>query len=65
MTWWRVPLTLAPVGPLVLGVRASVRLFRQLDELERQIQLLCSPGLSLKRWRGGAALSVGQHAPRF
>jgi hypothetical protein len=37
--WWRFPVALAPVIPLLLLLRAIVRAFRRLDELQRRIQL--------------------------
>jgi hypothetical protein len=37
--WWRFPVALAPLIPLLLLLRAIVRFFRRLDELQRRIQL--------------------------
>jgi hypothetical protein len=37
--WWRLPVALAPILPLLLLLRAIVRFFRRLDELQRRIQL--------------------------
>jgi hypothetical protein len=37
--WWRFPVALAPLIPLLLLLRAIVRSFRRLDELQRRIQL--------------------------
>lgn len=37
--WWRIPLALAPVVPVLFVLRAFLRFFRRMDELQRQIQL--------------------------
>lgn len=36
---WRVPLALLPLLPVVLAIRAMVRVLRDQDELERRIDL--------------------------
>ena len=38
-TIWRVPLALLPVIPPLFGLRAFLRFLRQMDELQRRIQL--------------------------
>lgn len=37
--WWRIPVALAPVIPLVFVMLAVVRYFGQIDELQRRIQV--------------------------
>jgi len=37
--WWRIPLALAPVIPILFALRAFLRFFRRMDELQRRIQL--------------------------
>lgn len=37
--WWRIPLALAPVIPILFALRAFMRFFRRMDELQRRIQL--------------------------
>ena len=37
--WWRIPLALAPVIPVLFALRAFLRFFRRMDELQRRIQL--------------------------
>ena len=37
--WWRVPLALTPVIPVVFALGAFLRFFQRIDELQRRIQL--------------------------
>lgn len=37
--WWRFPLAITPVIPVVVGIMAVVRRMRSMDELEQRIQL--------------------------
>lgn len=37
--WWRIPLALAPLIPIIFALRAFLRFFSRLDELQRRIQL--------------------------
>src|SRR5260221_12988983 len=37
--WWRIPLALAPVIPVLFALRAFLRFFSRMDELQRRIQL--------------------------
>jgi len=37
--WWRIPLSLASVIPILFAVRAFLRFFSQMDELQRRIHL--------------------------
>lgn len=37
--WWRIPLALAPVVPIIFAVLAFMRIFGRMDELQRRIQL--------------------------
>jgi hypothetical protein len=37
--WWRIPLALAPVIPVLFVLRAFLRFFSRMDELQRRIQL--------------------------
>lgn len=37
--WWRILLALAPVVPVLFGMRAFIRFFSRMDELQRRIQL--------------------------
>lgn len=37
--WWRIPLALVPVIPVLFAVRAFLRFFHRMDELQRRIQL--------------------------
>lgn len=37
--WWRIPLALAPLIPIFFALRAFLRFFSRLDELQRRIQL--------------------------
>ena len=37
--WWRVPLALAPVIPIIFAMVAFMRFFGHMDELQRRIQL--------------------------
>jgi hypothetical protein len=36
--WWRIPLALLPVLPALFGLRAYMRFFSRIDELQRRIQ---------------------------
>ena len=38
-TWWRIPLALAPIIPIFFALRAFLRFFQRIDELQRRIQL--------------------------
>jgi hypothetical protein len=37
--WWRIPLALAPLIPIFFALRAFLRFFSCLDELQKRIQL--------------------------
>src|SRR5215471_13281230 len=37
--WWRIPLALVPVIPILFAMRAFMRFFSNMDELQRRIQL--------------------------
>ena len=37
--WWRVPLVLVPMAPVVLALIAFMRYFDRMDELQRRVQL--------------------------
>jgi hypothetical protein len=37
--WWSIPLALVPMIPLLLALRAFLRFFHHIDELQRRIQL--------------------------
>jgi hypothetical protein len=37
--WWRIPLALIPVIPILFAMRAFMRFFSSMDELQRRIQL--------------------------
>lgn len=37
--WWRYPVALAPVIPLIFALLAFLRFFRNMDELQQRIQL--------------------------
>jgi hypothetical protein len=37
--WWRIPVAVAPMLPALLVLRAVMRAFTSLDELQRRIQL--------------------------
>ncbi|GHP00275.1 hypothetical protein KSF_103220 [Reticulibacter mediterranei] len=37
--WWRIPLALTPMVPLFFALRAFLRYFHQIDELQKRIQL--------------------------
>lgn len=37
--WWRIPLALVPLIPIFFALRAFLRFFFRLDELQRRIQL--------------------------
>jgi ABC-type multidrug transport system permease subunit len=37
--WWRIPLALVPLIPVFFALRAFLRFFSRLDELQRRIQL--------------------------
>lgn len=37
--WWRIPLALAPMVPILFALLAFLRFFRRMDELQRRIQL--------------------------
>jgi len=36
---WRIPAALLPIIPIVLGMLAFLRFFREMDELQKRIQL--------------------------
>lgn len=38
-TWWHIVLALIPMIPLAFAVRAFLRFFQRLDELQKRIQL--------------------------
>ena len=37
--WWRIPLALTPMIPIIFAVRAFLRFFHRIDELQKRIQL--------------------------
>ena len=37
--WWRIPLALVPIIPILFAMRAFMRFFSTMDELQRRIQL--------------------------
>ena len=37
--WWRIPLALTPIIPIFFALRAFLRYFHQIDELQKRIQL--------------------------
>jgi hypothetical protein len=37
--WWRIPLALTPMIPIFFALRASLRYFQRVDELQKRIQL--------------------------
>jgi hypothetical protein len=37
--WWRIPLALVPVIPILFALRAFLRAFHRMDELQRRIHL--------------------------
>src|SRR6266516_6360480 len=37
--WWRIPLALVPVIPILFAMRAFMRFFGYMDELQRRLQL--------------------------
>ena len=37
--WWRIPLALTPIIPIFFAVRAFLRYFHRIDELQQRIQL--------------------------
>lgn len=37
--WWRIPLALTPMISIFFAVRAFLRFFQRIDELQRRIQL--------------------------
>ncbi|HYX48588.1 MAG TPA: hypothetical protein VE843_02510, partial [Ktedonobacteraceae bacterium] len=37
--WWRIPLALVPIVPILFAMRAFLRFFSSMDELQRRIQL--------------------------
>jgi hypothetical protein len=37
--WWRIPLALTPMIPIFFALRAFLRFFHRIDELQRRIQL--------------------------
>ncbi len=37
--WWRIPLSLVSVIPILFAVRAFLRFFSQMDEVQRRIHL--------------------------
>jgi len=37
--WWHIPLALIPMIPICFAVRAFLRFFRRIDELQKRIQL--------------------------
>ena len=49
--WWRIPLALIPIIPIIFVLLACMRFWRRIDELQRRIQLealaigFCSSGL--------------------
>jgi hypothetical protein len=49
--WWRIPLALSPIVPIIFVMIACIRFWNRIDELQRRIQLealaigFCSSGL--------------------
>jgi hypothetical protein len=37
--WWRIPLALTPIIPIIFALRAFLRYFHRIDELQKHIQL--------------------------
>ena len=37
--WWRIPLALTPIIPIVFALRAFLRFYHRIDELQKRIQL--------------------------
>ena len=37
--WWRIPLALTPIIPIFFALRAFLRYFHRIDELQKRIQL--------------------------
>ena len=37
--WWRIPLALTPIIPIFFALRAFLRYFHRIDELQQRIQL--------------------------
>lgn len=37
--WWRIPLALTPIIPILFALRAFLRFFHRIDELQKRIQL--------------------------
>ena len=37
--WWRIPLALTPIIPIFFAVRAFLRYYHRIDELQQRIQL--------------------------
>lgn len=37
--WWRIPLALTPMIPIFFALRAFLRFFHRIDELQKRIQL--------------------------
>lgn len=37
--WWRIPLALTPMIPIFFALRAFLRYFHRIDELQKRIQL--------------------------
>lgn len=37
--WWSIPLALVPMIPVLLALRAFLRFFHRIDELQKRIQL--------------------------
>ncbi len=37
--WWHIPLSLTPMVPIFFALRAFLRFFQRIDELQRRIQL--------------------------
>lgn len=37
--WWRIPLALTPIIPIFFALRAFLRFFHRIDELQKRIQL--------------------------
>src|SRR5437016_3813565 len=67
--WWRFPVALAPVIPLLLLLRAIVRYFRRMDELQRRIQLdalaFAFAGSALLTFTYGLLENVGFPRPSY
>src|SRR4030088_2558584 len=61
--WWRFPVALAPLVPMLLLLRAVVRFVRGMDELQRRIQLdalaFASAGSVLLTFTYGLLENVG------